>query len=115
MAEGARRDPKGFQNDPLDSEHDREWTTEERIHELMTPSSGDVDVESISKVGKKVVRDINELVGQSQSSKVVYQTSDRIIQMSKLDQFPTMAPILAGEHDANDALYEAVKMGESNT
>ena len=51
MAEGTRRDPKGFRNDPLDSEHDREWTTEERIHELMT-SSGDVDLESISKVGK---------------------------------------------------------------
>ena len=69
-------------------------------------------MESISKEGEEVVRDMNELVGQSQSSKVVYQTSDRnTIQKSKLDQFPALAPILAGEQDANEALYEAVKNG----
>ena len=112
MAERARRDPKGFQNDPLDFEHDQEWTTEERIHELMTISNGDIDMESISKEGEEVVRDMSELVGQSQSLKIVYQTSDRItIQRSKLDQFPALALILAGEHDANEALYEAVKNG----
>lgn len=69
-------------------------------------------MESISKEGEEVVHDMSELVGQSQSLKIVYQTSDRItIQRSKLGQFPALAPILAGEHDANEALYEAIKSG----